>query len=170
MIFSNLQLILVVIAASVWSLQICSGPCVLENVGPSRFLISSPFLLGCAPCAPNPIYVLDRSHRTLRIRGGCELSHEPIEKLSVEESEAKETKKKRKSKSKPKSKIPEEKDDASDSDVTEENPETKEKKKKKKRSGSKSQMDWETWRKLPKGKSRYGTDVIAGSGPMLYQV
>ena len=42
--------------------------------------------------------------------------------------------------------------------------------KRKKKSKSNTRIDWSTWRKIPKGKSRYGSDVVAGSGPMLYQV
>jgi hypothetical protein len=152
-----------VVVLNLWYLHIRSGPCSLNPVSRSRLPIPVLFLRG------SDFHEHRRSKdlvKTLRVRGGSDSTHENQEQEHVKENGVDGAKKKRRSEKKSKSvKGRNAENYDSDSDKEKSDP-----RKKKSRSKPKSRMDWETWRKLPKGKSRYGTDIVAGSGPLKYQV
>jgi hypothetical protein len=152
-----------------WSLRICSGPCNILNLkylsGSTEVLRSGRYGMPYACRMPEATFFVDvnfipkRNTAVLRIRGGGDSSVVANEKSSkIRKSKSKDSLKKKRSESL-----------TEDKKITKVSKLAKSKSPKKK-SKRKSRVDWDTWRKVPKGKSRYGTDVVSGTGPRLYQV
>ncbi len=163
------QLCFVVIC--LWSLGICSGPCnfkSLRNSGaeglqPEKHDVKlhSCRVPGTMTSLVQMLYISTRNTEILRIRGGDGASEVKAKKSSTGKAgklKSKDSAKKKRSES-----LAEEKKISKGSKLAKIEPP-------KKKSKRKSGVDWDTWRKVPKGKSRYGTDVVAGTGPRLYQV
>jgi hypothetical protein len=158
---------------SLWSLRICSGPCnikSLRNSGCAEGLkIEKP---GMEPYScrmsetmnflAGKLYITTQSTEILRIRGG-DGSSEVKKKKKIPTGKVIKSKSKDSVKEKHSESLAEDKAISKSSKLAK----IKSPKKKSKR---KSGVDWDTWRKVPKGKSRHGTDVVAGTGPRLYQV
>ena len=153
---------------SLWSLRICSDPCNIFNFkylsGSTEVLRSGRYVMPYA-CRMTETFFVDEycipkpNTEVLRIRGGDDTSEVANEKPSnIRKSKSKDSLKKKRSES-----------FAEDKKIIKVSKLAKNKSSKKK-SKRKSRVDWDTWRKVPKGKSRYGTDVVSGTGPRLYQV